>query len=173
MKVDEIDGVSRVRARVLGREIAFDLGAPGLHMAENALGALLAAGALGADLDACAAALEAILAAEGPGRALLGCDARRSGDHHRRKLQRQSRLDAGGAGPARRGEAGAKRASHRDHRRHARAWSEAEAMHAELAADLSANKVDLLFGAGPLTRALFDAAPASMRAALGASSRTN
>ena len=41
----------------------------------------------------------------------------------------------------------------------------AEAMHAELAADLSANRVDLLFGAGPLTRALFDAAPASMRAA--------
>jgi UDP-N-acetylmuramoyl-tripeptide--D-alanyl-D-alanine ligase len=41
----------------------------------------------------------------------------------------------------------------------------AAAMHAELAADLSANHVDLLFGAGPLTRALFDAAPASMRAA--------
>ena len=32
-------------------------------------------------------------------------------------------------------------------------------------ADLSSNRVDLLFGAGPLTRALFDAAPASMRAA--------
>ena len=31
----------------------------------------------------------------------------------------------------------------------------AAAMHAELAGDLSANKVDLLFGAGPLTRALY------------------
>ena len=41
----------------------------------------------------------------------------------------------------------------------------AKAMHADLAADLSANGVDLLFGAGPLTRALYDAAPASMRAA--------
>ena len=41
----------------------------------------------------------------------------------------------------------------------------AQAMHAELAADLSASRVDLLFGAGPLTRALYDAAPASMRAA--------
>src|SRR5260370_2813242 len=39
------------------------------------------------------------------------------------------------------------------------------AMHAQLAADLSANHVDLLFGAGPLTRALFEAAPATMRAA--------
>ena len=38
-------------------------------------------------------------------------------------------------------------------------------MHAELAADLSESRVDLLFGAGPLTRALYDAAPASMRAA--------
>ena len=41
----------------------------------------------------------------------------------------------------------------------------AAALHAELAADLTANKVDLLFGAGPLTRALYDAAPPSMRAA--------
>ena len=39
------------------------------------------------------------------------------------------------------------------------------AMHAELAADLEANRIDLLFGAGPLTRALYDAAPSSMRAA--------
>ena len=39
------------------------------------------------------------------------------------------------------------------------------AMHAGLAADLAENKVDLLFGAGPLTRALFDAAPEAMRGA--------
>ncbi len=39
------------------------------------------------------------------------------------------------------------------------------AMHAALAADLAANQVDLLFGAGPLTRALYDAAPEAMRAA--------
>jgi dihydroorotate dehydrogenase len=37
--------------------LAFVLGAPGVHMAENALGALLAAQALGADVAACAAAL--------------------------------------------------------------------------------------------------------------------
>jgi UDP-N-acetylmuramoyl-tripeptide--D-alanyl-D-alanine ligase len=38
-------------------------------------------------------------------------------------------------------------------------------MHAALADDLAANKVDLLFGAGPLTRALYEAAPSAMRAA--------
>ena len=59
LEVEAIDGGSRVKARVLGRELAFDLGAPGAHMAENALGALLAAEALGADLDACASALAA------------------------------------------------------------------------------------------------------------------
>ncbi len=39
------------------------------------------------------------------------------------------------------------------------------AMHAALAADVAANKVDLLFGAGPLTRSLYDAAPQAARAA--------
>ncbi len=43
--------------------------------------------------------------------------------------------------------------------------AEGAAMHAALAADLAANHVDLLFGAGPLTRALYDAAPEAMRAA--------
>ena len=51
IEVEAIDGGSRVTARVLGRELAFVLGAPGVHMAEDALGALLAAEALGADLD--------------------------------------------------------------------------------------------------------------------------
>jgi len=45
------------------------------------------------------------------------------------------------------------------------------AMHAALAEVLRDNRVDLLFGAGPLTRALFDAAPATMRAAWGKSAR--
>ena len=38
-------------------------------------------------------------------------------------------------------------------------------MHAALAPELARNRVDLLFAAGPLTRALYDAAPAAMRAA--------
>jgi UDP-N-acetylmuramoyl-tripeptide--D-alanyl-D-alanine ligase len=57
IEVEAIDGGSRVRARVLAHELPFELGAPGDHMAQDALGALLAAEALGADLEACAAAL--------------------------------------------------------------------------------------------------------------------
>jgi len=165
IEVEAIEGGSRVSARVLGRKLAFVLGAPGVHMAENALGALLAAEALGADLDACAAALARFSPQQGRGarfsietpdgpaiiidesynanpasmRAALALLAQtKPGPKGRRIAVIGDMLELG---------------------------PKAEAMHAELAADLSANRVDLLFGAGPLTRALYDAAPASMRAA--------
>jgi UDP-N-acetylmuramoyl-tripeptide--D-alanyl-D-alanine ligase len=165
IEVEAIEGGSRVSARVLGRKLAFVLGAPGVHMAENALGALLAAEALGADLDACAAALQRFSPQEGRGarfsietpdgpaiiidesynanpasmRAALALLAQtKPGPKGRRIAVIGDMLELG---------------------------PKAEAMHAELAADLSANRVDLLFGAGRLTRALYDAAPVSMRAA--------
>ena len=40
---------------------------------------------------------------------------------------------------------------------------EARAMHAGLADDLAANHIDLVFAAGPLMKALYDALPAAMR----------
>jgi len=163
--VGTIEGGSRVRAHVFGHELAFELGAPGTHMAENALGVLLAADALGADLQTCAAALRDFSPQKGRGErfsiptpdgpatiidesynanpasmraALALLAAAKPGPKGRRIAVIGDMLELG---------------------------PKAAAMHAELAADLRANKVDLLFGAGPLTRALFDAAPASMRAA--------
>jgi UDP-N-acetylmuramoyl-tripeptide--D-alanyl-D-alanine ligase len=163
--VEATEGGSRVRARVRGHELTFELGAPGTHMAENALGALLAADALGADLRTCAAALRGFSPQKGRGErfsiptpdgpatiidesynanpasmraALALLAAAKPGPKGRRIAVIGDMLELG---------------------------PKAAAMHAELAADLRANKVDLLFGAGPLTRALFDAAPASMRAA--------
>jgi UDP-N-acetylmuramoyl-tripeptide--D-alanyl-D-alanine ligase len=165
LEVEAIGRGSRVRARVLGHELTFELGAPGTHMAENALGALLGADALGADLKACAAALPSFSPQKGRGErfsiptsdgpatiidesynanpasmraALALLAAAKPGPKGRRIAVIGDMLELG---------------------------PKAAAMHAELAADLRANKVDLLFGAGPLTRALFDAAPASMRAA--------
>ncbi len=163
--VAEVNGVSRVRAHLFGRKIRFELGAPGLHMAQNALGALLAAEALGADLGPCVAGLARFSPQKGRGErfaiptpdgsaiiidesynanpasmraalALLG--AARPGPNGRRIAILGDMLELGAKGAA---------------------------LHAELAADLSANKIDLLFGAGPLTRALFEAAPAAMRGA--------
>jgi UDP-N-acetylmuramoyl-tripeptide--D-alanyl-D-alanine ligase len=152
-----------VRASMDGREISFRLGAPGLHMAQNAIGILLAAVALGADLDRAATALAEFSAQKGRGArltlhgaggaftlidesynanpasmraalALLGATSPGAGGRRIAVLGDMLELGAGGA-PA----------------------------HAELASVLTGNHVDLLFCAGPLMRALFDAAPAAMR----------
>jgi UDP-N-acetylmuramoyl-tripeptide--D-alanyl-D-alanine ligase len=165
IEVEAIDGGSRVTARVLGRELAFVLGAPGVHMAENALGALLAAEALGADLDAGAAALERFSPQQGRGArfsittpdgpAIIIDESYNANPASMRAALKL--LAAAKPGPK-----GRRIAVIGDM---LELGPKAKAMHAELAADLSANRVDLLFGAGPLTRALYDAAPASMRAA--------
>ncbi len=139
--------------------------APGAHMAENALGALLAADALGADLDACAAALERFSPQQGRGArfsvttpdgpAIIIDESYNANPASMRAALKL--LAAANPGPK-----GRRIAVIGDM---LELGPKAEAMHAELAAELSASRVDLLFGAGPLTRALYDAAPASMRAA--------
>ena len=70
LELSAVDGGSRVRARVFGRELDFVLGAPGRHMAENALGVLLACEALGADVAGAAAALAGFAPQQGARRAL-------------------------------------------------------------------------------------------------------
>ena len=145
--------------------MAFVLGAPGVHMAENALGALLAADALGADLDACAAALRRFSPQKGRGERFSVATPDGPAtiiDESYNANPASMRAALALLAAAKPGPKGRRIAVIGDM---LELGSNAEAMHAELAADLSANKVDLLFGAGPLTRALFDAAPASMRAA--------
>jgi UDP-N-acetylmuramoyl-tripeptide--D-alanyl-D-alanine ligase len=165
IEVEAAGGGSRVNARVSGRELMFELGAPGVHMAENALGALLAAQALGAGLDACAATLERFSPQKGRGERFLlptpdGPATIIDESYNANPASMRAALKLLAA--AKPGPKGRRIAVIGDM---LELGPEAAAMHAELAADLSANKVDLLFGAGPLTRALFDAAPASMRAA--------
>jgi UDP-N-acetylmuramoyl-tripeptide--D-alanyl-D-alanine ligase len=165
LDVDSIDGGSRVRARVLAHELAFELGAPGLHMAQNAIGALLTAGALGAELDACAAALRRFSPQKGRGERFLlpmadGPATIIDESYNANPASMRAALALLAA--AKPGPKGRRIAIIGDM---LELGPKAAAMHAELAADLSASKVDLLFGAGPLTRVLFEAAPASMRAA--------
>ena len=162
--VEAIDGGSRVRTRVLGHELAFELGAPGVHMAENALGALLAAEALGADLDLCAAALRRFSPQKGRGErfSVPTPDGQATIiDESYNANPASMRAALALLAEAKPGPKGRRIAVIGDM---LELGPKAAAMHAELAADLSANNVDLLFGAGPLTRALFEAAPASMRA---------
>jgi UDP-N-acetylmuramoyl-tripeptide--D-alanyl-D-alanine ligase len=160
-----VEGGSRIRARVFGRELDFVLGAPGLHMAENALGVLLACDGLGVDVAAAAAALGDFAPQQGRGARFTLTSA--SGpftvideSYNANPASMRAALALLGA---------VKPAA--DGRRIAVIGDMLELgpdganMHAALAPELALNRVDLLFGAGPLTRALYDAAPPAMRAA--------
>jgi UDP-N-acetylmuramoyl-tripeptide--D-alanyl-D-alanine ligase len=165
IEVEAIDGGSRAKARILRSEMTFELGAPGVHMVQNALGALLAADALGADVKACAAALRRFAPQKGRGERFLlptpdGPATIIDESYNANPVSMRAALALLAA--AKPGPKGRRIAVIGDM---LELGPEAAAIHAELAADLSANNVDLLFGAGALTRALFDAAPAPMRAA--------
>jgi UDP-N-acetylmuramoyl-tripeptide--D-alanyl-D-alanine ligase len=165
LELESRESGSRVRARVLGRELTFEIGAPGTHMAQNALGALLVAEALGADLKACAAALEHFSPQKGRGERFVLPMADGPAiiiDESYNANPASMRAALALLAAAEPGPKGRRIAVIGDM---LELGPKAAAMHAELAADLSASNVDLLFGAGPLTRALFEAAPASMRAA--------
>ncbi|MDE2197766.1 MAG: UDP-N-acetylmuramoyl-tripeptide--D-alanyl-D-alanine ligase [Rhodospirillales bacterium] len=152
---------SDVSATLHGRALTFRLGAPGRHMAINALAALLAAEALGADVDRAAAALAGFSAVAGRGArrhiavaggaALLLDESYNASTASVRAalavlaLQPASRriavlgdmLELGESGPAE---------------------------HVGLAADIAAN-ADLLFACGPLMQGAFAAIPPRQRGA--------
>ena len=88
---------SLIKACIAGREISFRLGAPGRHLAENALAVLLAAHAVGADLDVAATALAFFQAQQGRGQRLTIQTPGRRIHTARRKLQCQSGFDEGRA----------------------------------------------------------------------------
>jgi UDP-N-acetylmuramoyl-tripeptide--D-alanyl-D-alanine ligase len=158
------EGGSRIRARARGRDLDFVLGAPGRHMAENALGVLLACEALGVDISRAAAALAGFAPPKGRGARMVLASP--SGpitliDESYNANPASMRAALALLGAAEPGKAGRRIAVIGDM---LELGPEGAAMHAALAPDLSRNRVDLLFGAGPLTRALYEAAPARMRA---------
>jgi UDP-N-acetylmuramoyl-tripeptide--D-alanyl-D-alanine ligase len=155
---------SRLRVRLGSRELDFELGAPGAHMADNAVAVLTVVEALGADIDAAARALAGFQAQKGRGErfalpiaggdvtiidesynanpvsmraalALLGATA--PGPGGRRIAVIGDMLELGADGPK---------------------------MHAGLAPELETAEVDRLFAAGPLSRALYEAAAPERRA---------
>jgi UDP-N-acetylmuramoyl-tripeptide--D-alanyl-D-alanine ligase len=161
----ETEAGTRVSAEIFGRAKAFDLGAPGAHMAENALGALLVTHALGADPEASAAALAGFAPPKGRGERVSlptpeGSVTLIDESYNANPASMRAALKLLGA--AEPGPNGRRIAVIGDM---LELGADGAAMHAALAPDLAANKVDLLFGAGPLTRALYDAAPEAIRAA--------
>ena len=160
---------SRVSARLLGQDLYFRLGAPGRHMAVNALAVLLAARAAGVDFPAIAASLANIAPAQGRGS---------------RDVLRRDRDDAASAfllidesynaNPASMRAAidllGSTKPSGNGLRIAVlgdmlELGPAAPELHVALKDDLERNNVDLVFAAGPLTRHLFDALPPQKRGA--------
>ena len=115
----------------------------------NSLAVLAAAKLAGADLALAALALAELDAADRPRRAHRRSTARRRGAPDRRKLQRQSGLDARRARVARPGADRAARPAHRRAGRHAGTRRRAAALHRGLAAPVEANAIDLVFCCGP------------------------
>jgi UDP-N-acetylmuramoyl-tripeptide--D-alanyl-D-alanine ligase len=151
-----------VKADICGTPCEFRIGAPGLHVAENAVGALLAVAMVEGDVLNAAAALRQFAALKGRG----------------------ARFTAGGidvidesynANPASMNAALALLGNAKGRRIAVlgdmlEMGPDARAHHAGLAAPLEAARVDLVFACGMQMQALWDALPASRRGAHAATS---
>jgi UDP-N-acetylmuramoyl-tripeptide--D-alanyl-D-alanine ligase len=148
---------SLIRARIAGRDISFRLGAPGRHLAENALAVLLAAHALGADLDVAAATLAFFQAQQGRGQRSLvetadGPFTLIDESYNANPASMRAALAlAGTLEPAPGGRRIAVLGDMLE------LGTTSGALHADLAADIAANGFDQLFLAGPLMHTLADA----------------
>jgi UDP-N-acetylmuramoyl-tripeptide--D-alanyl-D-alanine ligase len=158
---------SRVSARLLGQELHFRLGAPGRHMAFNALAVLLAARAVGVEFKAVAASLAEVAPERGRGlREILRLDRDdvasafllidESYNANPASMRAAIQL-LGAAQPTGEGRRVAVLGDMLE------LGPAAPALHAALKDELAASNVDLVFAAGPLTRHLFDALPTDKR----------
>ena len=150
LEVVDTGANSEISAQIFDRALTFVLGAPGLHMAQNAVGALLVAKALGADVAKCAEALAHFAPQKGRGARLLlqapdgpvtiideSYNANPTSMRAALALLGATKLSAKGRRIAVVGDM-------------LELGPQGGEMHAAIAPDLVSNRVDLLFGAGPL-----------------------
>ncbi len=163
-------GHCEVAARLDGRDIAYRVGAPGRHWALNSLAVLAAVQALGADLDAAAAALATVSAPRGRGQqrriGRAGAEALLIDESYNANPASMRAAIAVAAGIAP-GPGGRRIAVLGDM---FELGAESEAEHEGLAAPLLAAGIDLVFTCGARMRRLHDALPAGMRGGHGGSS---
>ena len=156
---------SLVRATVLGQLVNFHLGAPGRHMALNALAILLAAKASGLDLAEAAASLGRVTAGQGRGqqsRIEVGGGSITLIDESYNANPASMRAALNLLGTAMPGPNGRRIAVLGDMRE---LGPQAPDLHRGLAEPVRTNAVDLVFAAGPLMRDLVDILPAACRGA--------
>jgi UDP-N-acetylmuramoyl-tripeptide--D-alanyl-D-alanine ligase len=159
---DESGEGARVKADILGQPVEFRIGAPGAHIAANALGALLSVAAADGDVLNAAAALRRFSALKGRGArfAAGGVDVIDE-SYNANPASMAAALALLGKAPGRRiavlGDM-------------LEMGPDAPAHHAGLAAPIETAGTDLVFLCGPLMQALWDVLPARQRAAYAPSS---
>jgi UDP-N-acetylmuramoyl-tripeptide--D-alanyl-D-alanine ligase len=161
----ETDEGMKVEGEILGRRVAFRIGAPGAHIASNAIGALLSVAALEGDVLNAAAALSTFSALKGRGArftiAVAGGNAEIIDESYN-------------ANPASMRAALALLSSAKAKRRIAvlgdmlEMGPDGAAHHTALAADIDAAHVDRVYANGAQMKSLWDALPSSHRGAYGA-----
>jgi UDP-N-acetylmuramoyl-tripeptide--D-alanyl-D-alanine ligase len=159
---------SAVRARILGTEVAYTLGAPGAHLVANSLAVLAAAVLAGADLKRAAQSLGTVQAPRGRGaRVTLGMA---GGTALLIDESYNANPASMAAALALLGRAGVARdAGHGPGRRIAVLGDMLELgpagaeLHAGLAEPVAAHGIDLVYCCGPLMKALWEALPPARR----------
>jgi UDP-N-acetylmuramoyl-tripeptide--D-alanyl-D-alanine ligase len=154
---------SRVRARILGRDLTYELGVSGKHFALNSLAVLLAAHAAGVDLDRASSALAYIEAPAGRGRrenlpTREGQITLIDESYNANPASMQAALDL--LGSAKVSGEGRRIAVLGDM---LELGQQSIALHSGLAEHIERNAVDMVFAAGNDMRHLFDALPERIR----------
>jgi UDP-N-acetylmuramoyl-tripeptide--D-alanyl-D-alanine ligase len=154
-----------VEADICGKRLRYRIGAPGRHLALNSLAVLLAAKAVGLDIDEAAATLAFFQAAPGRGARLQlattgGPFTLIDESYNANPSSMRAALALAGGLP---GEAESRRIAVLGDM--LELGPQSGALHAELADDILANKIDLVFAAGPLMKNLFDRLPPEARGA--------
>ena len=154
----------KIEAEILGRNCHFRIGAPGMHIASNAVGAMLAVSALDGDVLNAAAALTAFAALKGRGARFnisIGRGTATIIDESYNANPASMTAALALLGSTEPGESGRRIAILGDM---LEMGPEGEALHAALAADIDAAKADLVFANGAQMAALWAALPAARRA---------
>ena len=159
LAITQVSDGSLVKADVLGQVLNFHLGAPGKHHAVNTLAVLLAARASGLDLNAAASVLGRFKPGQGRGaqnriEMARGAFSLIDESYNANPTSMRAALALlGSAMPA----VGSRRIAVLGDMREL--GPKGVDLHRQLAGDVRAHDVDLVFAAGPLMRALYDALP--------------
>jgi UDP-N-acetylmuramoyl-tripeptide--D-alanyl-D-alanine ligase len=156
---------SLVTADCFGRRITYRLGSPGRHIAMNSLGILGVVDALGADVSQAAQAMDQVMPPSGRGaRVMLGEPGQEitllDESYNANPAAVRAALSILASTPV--GDKGRRVAVLGDMRE---LGQHADALHAGLAPDIVAQKVDLLFACGPHMKALWSEVPDALRGA--------